>query len=34
MTNFSTDGCRNPQKLPKYSFGIFQFLAKFLEIIV
>ena len=34
MTNFSTDGCRNPQKMPNYSFGIFQFLAKFLKIIV
>ena len=27
MTNFSTDDCRNPQKMPNYSFGIFQFLA-------
>ena len=34
MTNFFTDGCRNPQKMPNYSFGIFQFLAKFLKIIV
>ena len=34
MSNFSTDGCRNPQKMPNYSFGIFQFLAKFLKIIV
>ena len=34
ITNFSTDGCRNPQKMPNYSFGIFQFLAKFLKIIV
>ena len=34
ITNFSTDGCRNPQKMPNYSFGIFQFLAEFLKIIV
>ena len=34
MTNFSTDGCRNPQKVPNYSFGIFQFLAEFLKIII
>ena len=34
ITTFSTIGCRNQQKMPNYSFGIFQFLAEFLKITV